>query len=259
MNRKGKDFPLRDFYSKIYPTYDRVNHVFTFGRDRAWRREAARNCILCFREGAAGDHDNQSVRILDICTGTGDFVLELARQLSSANIKADLWGYDFSGEMLQEARRKLADAGTTGEKIRISFEEGDVARMPFAGDSFDAAGITFGIRNLVYRNSSAGRHLEEIRRVLKPGGRLIILESGRPASGLWRLFNNIYLRFILPYLGGFLSGNLKAYSYLADSSRNYYSIPEMCGILEEHGFKCLESKALFLGSVMLVVVEKDMP
>jgi demethylmenaquinone methyltransferase/2-methoxy-6-polyprenyl-1,4-benzoquinol methylase len=93
-------------------------------------------------------------------------------------------------------------------------------------------------------------------RVMKNGGELVVLESSKPASPLWRIFNGFYLRFILPYLGGWISGNLKAYRYLASSSKNYYTIEEMAKILEVAGFDLILSKSLFLGSVMLLVLQK---
>ena len=117
-------------------------------------------------------------------------------------------------------------------------------------------GITFGLRNLVYNNSNASRHLSEMKRVLRQGGQLVVLESSKPKNPLWRVFNNMYLRFILPYLGGWISGNLKAYRYLAESSRNYYTMEEMTGILEKAGFDMIRSRSLFLGSVMLLVLQK---
>ncbi|RLD65807.1 MAG: SAM-dependent methyltransferase, partial [Bacteroidetes bacterium] len=138
----------------------------------------------------------------------------------------------------------------------IKFMQGDVGQMPFEDNSFGAMGITFGIRNLVYENSNASKHLAELYRVLKRGGRFVVLESSKPGNMVWRVFNNIYLRMILPYLGGLISGNLKAYRYLAKSSRNYYTISEMSGILESAGFNMVKGESLFLGSVMLVVAEK---
>jgi ubiquinone/menaquinone biosynthesis methyltransferase len=161
-------------------------------------------------------------------------------------------GYDLSPEMLEEARKKAADAGR-----KIEFIEGNVAKMPFADNRFDTAGITFGIRNLIYENSNADRHLAEIHRVLRMNGRLVVLESSRPDSRIWRFFNGIYLQFILPWLGGLISGNLKAYRYLAKSSKNYYSRKEMARILEQAGFRVIRSRPLFLGSVMLLVAEKQ--
>ncbi|MCK4747515.1 MAG: ubiquinone/menaquinone biosynthesis methyltransferase [Bacteroidales bacterium] len=243
MSRSSSDFPLKDFYSNIYATYDRVNRIFTFGRDVAWRRMAVDACL-----------QSDPGSVLDVCTGTGDFILEVARQTAKRDRTVILTGYDFSGAMLQEARRKRDLLKT--KNAEIDFIEGDVDQMPFEDNRFDAMGITFGIRNLVYENSNAERHLQELYRVLRPGGRFIILESSKPENRFWRLFNNIYLQFILPILGGILSGNLKAYRYLEKSSRNYYSVREMGDILEGTGFRMRGGRSLFLGSVMLLVAEK---
>ena len=240
-----KDFPLHDFYGDIYTSYDRVNRIFTFGRDRAWRRKAASELLV-----------NAPGRVLDLCTGTGDFILELAAQSAQAGRKIGLNGYDFSRDMLKEAERKKGEIQKRKSIPDISFREGDAGAMPYEDAHFDALGITFGLRNLVYENSNAKQHLSEIYRVVRPGGQLVVLESSKPASPLWAVFNSIYLRFFLPYLGGLISGNLKAYKYLANSSKNYYSIKEMEMILAAAGFQALRSRALFLGSVMLLVLEK---
>ncbi len=241
MSKPTSNHPLQDFYADIYPTYDLVNRIFTFGRDRSWRKKAVKACLL-----------NRPDSVLDVCTGTGDFILEVARR---AEPGLSLSGYDFSEDMLNEARRKQEELLGT-DLPPINFMQGDVGQMPFEDDSFGAMGITFGIRNLVYENSNATKHLAELKRVLKKGGRFVVLESSKPGNMVWRVFNNIYLRMILPYLGGLISGNLKAYRYLAKSSRNYYTISEMSGILEGAGFKMVKGESLFLGSVMLVVAEK---
>lgn len=241
MAQSSSSYPLQDYYADIYSTYDVVNRVFTFGRDRSWRKKAVMACL-----------ENKPDKVLDVCTGTGDFILEVAAESEPGRA---LTGYDFSADMLSEAVRKQK-LMSEGDFPQVRFVEGDVGQMPFKADGFDAMGITFGIRNLVYKNPNAHRHLAELYRVLKPGGRFVVLESSRPTSKLWRVFNNIYLRLILPYLGGFISGNLKAYRYLAKSSRNYYTISEMGGILEGAGFKVVKAESLFLGSVMLVVAQK---
>lgn len=237
-SKENIDFPLKNYYKDIYRRYDLVNRIFTFGQDSVWREKAVAECI-----------DNNPGRILDICTGTGDLILEIARNTNSGVV---LTGYDFSAEMLQKAKEKAEKVSNS-----IDFIEGDVARMPFDSGFYDSAGITFGLRNLVYENSNASKHLAEIHRVLKPGGRFVILESSKPGNWMWRLINGIYLQFILPYLGGIISGNLKAYKYLAKSSRNYYTREEMKKILNAGGFSVIRSKSLFLGSVMLMVAEKQ--
>lgn len=233
-----ENHPLQSFYKTIYVKYDLVNRIFTFGQDKNWRKKAVAAII-----------ENNPDRILDICTGTGDLILEIARKTSR---DVYLSGYDFSSEMLSKANEKAKK-----EEIQVDFIEGDVASMPYKDNSFDAAGISFGIRNLVYENSNADQHLAEIHRVLKPGGKFVILESSKPENRIWRFFNNMYLQLILPYLGGLISGNLKAYKYLSQSSKNYYTPTEMSAILETGGFKVSRSHSLFLGSVMLMLAEKQ--
>lgn len=240
-----KDFPLQSFYSDIYKSYDRVNRIFTFGRDKSWRRRAAGELLK-----TAPD------RVLDLCTGTGDFALELARQSSRNSSTIELTGFDFSEDMLKEAERKQAKLLANKQQTKVRFVEGDAGQMPFEDKQFESMGITFGLRNLVYENSNALKHLSEMKRVLGPGGQLVVLESSKPKSRLWRVFNDFYLRFFLPYLGGLISGNLKAYQYLASSSKNYYTMEEMGIILEKAGFAMIRKRSLFLGSVMLLVLEK---
>ena len=237
MDVDKKNYPLHSFYKDIYKKYDLVNRIFTFGQDKNWRKKAVAKCLA-----------NSPSEVLDVCTGTGDLILEIA---DSANKDVRLSGYDFSVEMLQKAREKASKTGT-----KIDFVEGNVAAMPFKDNFFDAAGISFGLRNLIYENSNAERHLEEIHRVIKKGGRFVILESSKPGNPIWRFFNGIYLQLILPYLGGIISGNLKAYKYLARSSKNYYTREQMSKILVTAGFNIESSQSLFLGSVMLMVVNK---
>jgi len=245
MSKEQKDFPLHSFYGDIHTSYDRVNRIFTFGRDRSWRRQAAKELLK-----------SQPRRVLDLCTGTGDFLLELARQADDSDKGIKLTGFDFSSDMLEEARNKEKEFQKRNSWTEIHFLEGDAGEMPFDDGHFESMGITFGIRNLVYENSRASIHLSEMNRVLRAGGELIVLESSKPASLLWRFFNESYLRFILPYLGGLVSGNLKAYQYLANSSKNYYTREEMGKILDVAGFTMIRSRALFLGSVMLLVLRK---
>lgn len=238
MATEKQNFPLHDYYKDIYKTYDLVNRIFTFGQDKNWRKKAVKAVF-----------ENNPKKILDVCTGTGDLIIEISEKSPPETLLA---GYDFSAEMLEKAREK-----SNNKRQNIEFSEGDVAMMPYENGFFDVAGISFGLRNLVYENSNAELHLSEINRVLMPGGRFVILESSKPSNRIWRFFNNIYLQLILPYLGGIISGNLKAYKYLAKSSKNYYTIAEMGIILEKAGFVQVRSRSLFLGSVMLMVVEKQ--
>lgn len=232
------NYPLKDYYKEIYVSYDKVNRLFTFGQDKSWRRKAIDEILA-----------QEPKAILDVCTGTGDLILETAKR-TSTNVA--LHGYDFSPEMLSLAEKK-----SNGLSNVPAFKQGDVAQMPYQESTFDVAGISFGIRNLIYKNSNAKKHIEEIYRVLKPGGRLVILESSKPSNAVWELLNRIYLLTILPLIGGITSGNFKAYRYLGKSSRDYFTKEQMGDFLHPFGFKRVLAKSLFLGSVMLIVVEKQ--
>lgn len=244
------DHPLQSFYQDIHSSYDRVNRVFTFGRDRIWRKKAARTLIK-----------NTPAAVLDLCTGTGDLILEIASMEAGRQIPLKLTGYDFTAAMLQEAEKKYLSlaSGYSGKKSfpKVRFIEGDAANMPFKDGEFEALGITFGLRNLIWENEAADRHLSEINRVLSENGSLVVLESSSPASAFWRFFNNLYLSYVLPLIGAVMAGNRRAYSYLGTSSRNYYTRSQMSDILANAGFRVEQSRSFMLGSVMLVAAVKE--
>ena len=127
MGDKREDFPLQNYYADIYKSYDRVNRIFTFGRDRHWRKKAAAECL-----------NSDPEQVLDLCTGTGDFIIELA-QMARGNIQ--LTGYDFSPDMLEVARTKYARISEQKEIPTLAFLEGDVGKMPFEDQRFHAIGI----------------------------------------------------------------------------------------------------------------------
>ena len=139
-------YPLKTYYSKIYKRYDLVNRLFTFNMDERWRKITARECLM-----------NRPQHVLDLCCGTGDLTVKLAKL---AKGDTEVIGYDFSEPMLDVARRK-----TERQHLHVDLVAGDVAKMPFADRFFDSIGITFGFRNLIYENENRERHLEEIYRV----------------------------------------------------------------------------------------------
>ncbi|MCG8687827.1 MAG: class I SAM-dependent methyltransferase, partial [Desulfobacterales bacterium] len=138
----------------------------------------------------------------------------------------------------------------------VEFVEGQALELPFDNETFDAIGITFGFRNLTYNNPNENRHINELSRVLKKGGRLVILESGSPANVIIRFFFTIYLFLFLVPLGGILTGNFKAYWYLALSSRHYYTRRQMGLLLKCFGFEMISVKKFLFGATNLFVVEK---
>ena len=205
---------VRELFGSIAPTYDRLNHLLSFGLDRRWwRRTAATFSAILARPDAS---------VLDICCGTGDMTAALlARRPASAE---PVTGLDFSSEMLALAHSKYPS-----ENVR--WIEGDAMTLPFPDNSFDLVTSAFGFRNLT--NYAAG--LTEIHRVLRPGGSIGILECNQPA-GLSGTFYNLYFHRILPLVGGWLSGERTAYDYLPASVRRFPRPPRMLQLMKEAGF-----------------------
>lgn len=215
---------VRQLFSSIAPTYDRANHVLSFGLDRRWWRGTA----VTFREILV----RPDARVLDICCGTGDLTAALlAERPSSAE---PVTGLDFSGEMLRLAERKYAGAN-------VSWVEGDAMALPFPDNSFDLVTSAFGFRNL--SNYAAG--LREIHRVLRPGGSIGILECNQP-EGLNGALYNLYFRHVLPVAGGWISGNRAAYEWLPSSVQRFPRPPRMLSLMRDAGFTSCAWDGYFL-------------
>jgi demethylmenaquinone methyltransferase/2-methoxy-6-polyprenyl-1,4-benzoquinol methylase len=231
-------FPLQEYYTRIYKTYDLVNRLFTFGQDRKWRRETIEACLK----------DNPE-QILDLCCGTGDLALGIAAATRRPII---ITAFDLNAGMLEVARSKAKRLGIQS----VDFRQGDAGSMPFASHIFDRITIGFGFRNLVWENPNQEKHLEEMSRVLKPGARLLILESAVPQSAFISFFYRIYLRLILVPLGGMLSGDWKAYRYLAGSSSGFYDLPALKRMMEPYKLILQSEKKYLFGSVNLLIATK---
>lgn len=205
---------VRELFGSIAPTYDRLNHLLSFGLDRRWWRRAA----LAFRKTLA----RPDARILDICCGTGDMTAAL---LALRPPNADpVTGLDFSSAMLNLAHQKYAAAN-------IRWIEGDAMHLPFPDNSIDLITSAFGFRNLA--NYAAG--LAEIHRVLRPGGYVGILEANQP-DGLSGSLYSLYFHHILPLAGGILSGDRAAYRYLPASVERFPRPPRMLQLMAGAGF-----------------------
>ncbi len=194
---------VRSLFDRIAPVYDPMNRMMTAGLDQTWRRLAVEAVVQ------PGD------RVLDACCGTGD--LALAAQREGGHVT----GLDFSGRMLERARRK-SDA--------VTWIQGDMLSLPFADGAFDAATVGFGVRNV----DDLEQGLRELRRVLRPGGRLAILEITQP-RGVLRPFFSLWFDRIVPLLGKVLPGG-SAYTYLPASVRRFPSAEDLAVLLERCGF-----------------------
>ncbi len=221
-----RNLEIRDNFDAIAPRYDLTNRVISFGIDLRWRR---------FAIGALADLPPRG-RVLDLACGTCDLALELLRQRPDARVV----GADLSRAMLGLARRKLAH-----DPIRLVNAPAEA--LPFRDGSFDAVTIGFGIRNVPdYRLG-----LREMLRVLRPGGRVVILEFSTPPSKLlWRVYN-YYFFHVLPHIGGWLTGHQEAYRYLTDSVSRFPAAAEFKADLEKAGFARVEVRSMHGGIVCI--------
>jgi demethylmenaquinone methyltransferase/2-methoxy-6-polyprenyl-1,4-benzoquinol methylase len=208
---------IRQMFSSIANRYDFLNHLLSFNIDRSWRRRAVKLI--------GAELSQKRSLCLDLCCGTGDLCLEMSRQ-GPARIIAS----DFSHPMLQLNRVKTQRLAV-GHRLEIA--EADALNLPFRADSFNALGIAFGLRNL----ESPSRGLSEMLRVLKPGGKLVILEFSKPTNASFDRFFQFYFFKVLPRIGGFFSKHDKAYSYLPASVRQFPTQRELCEIMAYCGFQ----------------------
>ena len=210
-------------FDKIASSYDRLNHIMTAGMDRLWRRRAAKEAIMTARRKTVSA---TNALALDVACGTGDMAVELLKRGCSVT------GIDLSEEMLAIARRKTAEA---------NFQLANAEALPFDDASFDAVTSAFGIRNFVHLDKG----LAEMARVLKSGGRMVILEMSTPDSALVRPFYNLYTRRIIPWLGSRIAGNREAYTYLPNSIERFPKGEAMLQKLEAVGLIAEQRKFFF--------------
>ena len=228
---------IQQMFDGIAPDYDRLNHLMSLGVDRSWRRRALREIVDAGRAQS----------ILDIACGTGDFSLAIAGRMHP---DSRITGLDLSEGMLAVMRDKVAKAGLEG---RISCEQGDSEAMRFADASFDVVTIAFGIRNFAHREAA----LREILRVLKPGGRLVILELSVPENRILRWGYNLYFKHFVPWIGGRISGDRAAYTYLPASVQAFPGRREWTATMAGCGYAQVRHKAFTLGLCRMYVGEKE--
>jgi demethylmenaquinone methyltransferase/2-methoxy-6-polyprenyl-1,4-benzoquinol methylase len=195
---------VRTMFDRIAPVYDVMNRVMTVGLDQRWRRQAVEAVV------------QPGFRVLDACCGTGDLAIAAEREGGIVT------GLDFSGEMLVRARRKSST---------IEWVQGDMLALPFDDGSFDAVTVGFGVRNV----ADLPGGILELRRVLRPGGRLAILEITHP-RGVLKPFFSLWFDRIVPLLGRILPGG-KAYTYLPASVRRFPGAEELATLIDESGFE----------------------
>ncbi len=219
---------IHRMFDKISPTYDRVNRIITLGQDMLWRKR--------FRKFMPAGKS----KLLDMATGTGDQILALQDHIESAV------GIDLSKDMLAIGEKKLKNFS------HVRMVCADAMDVPFEDGSFDVVTMSFGIRNV----TDTMRCLQEMHRVLKPGGRAIILEGGLSPYPLIKPLHLFYLRHVLPMLGGLISKERSAYEYLNKTIESYPHGPAFEKLLLDAGFQKAKANPLMLGSVYTYVADK---
>jgi demethylmenaquinone methyltransferase/2-methoxy-6-polyprenyl-1,4-benzoquinol methylase len=226
---------VQSTFAEIAPRYDLLNHLLSFNIDRGWRKVLLRRLEDKLQQPEA--------KILDLCCGTGDVLLDLQ---SAAN--ARIFGADFCHPMLIAAQGKAR-----GRHFTAPLVEADALQLPLADASLDAISIAFGFRNLTnYRGG-----LQELARVLKPGGVLAILEFSHPPGFFMRTAYGFYSRFILPAIGSLVSGSREAYAYLPESIRKFPRAEELKAMISAAGFSQSSYELLTGGVAALHIGRKS--
>ena len=214
---------IRDLFDDIAAKYDRFNHISSFGADRSWRRKAVR---------AIADTD-RPIKVLDVATGTADFAIAVSRKAANGS---HITGIDLSEGMLEVGRSKC-------QGLPIGLETGDAENLPYKDGSFDRVCVAFGVRN--FENLMKG--LEEMLRVLKTGGKLVILELSYPKNRFIFSLYKFYSLKILPKIGASMTGNKGAFNYLPDSILRFPLPEKFIPMLKEAGFTTVNARQFMFG------------
>lgn len=221
---------VKNMFADIADDYDRINSILSFGVHNAWRKKTV------LESGAkSGD------KVLDCATGTGDLAIEFKKAVGH---QGDVTGTDFCQEMIEHAPAK-ADK----ENLVVTFEVADAMDLPYEDDSFDISSIAFGIRNV----DDPVKCLNEMARVVKPGGRVIVLEFGQP-KGAVRIPYEIYSKHVMPAIGGFLSGNREAYTYLPETSAKFPAGENFINMMEETSVFSKQRAVKLTGGISYIYV-----
>lgn len=222
----NKQIIITDMFDGIAKSYDLTNSIISFNQDKIWRHKMA-----LFMPS------NKHISMLDVATGTGDVIIDLCRQFP--NIKNAI-GVDLAVNMLSIGRKKLYQHNLDHKVVLL---KADACNLPFANHSFDVITIAFGVRNIVNHDMA----IREFFRILNHDGKLIILEFSMPKNILVAFIYGLYFRYILPLIGGLLTGDVKAFRYLNNTVEKFYNQHEYKNILLHNGFTKVEIMTLSMG------------
>jgi demethylmenaquinone methyltransferase/2-methoxy-6-polyprenyl-1,4-benzoquinol methylase len=232
MPRKEK---VREMFDNIAPSYDRLNHILSMNVDKLWRRHALKEIV-----------DGTPQRILDVACGTGDSTISIAKAAAEGS---SVTGADISEGMMALVKGKAEKAGV-GERIGLQVADGEA--LPYEEASFDRVTCAFGIRNFEHKEKG----LEEFFRVVKPGGKAVILELSVPQNRVVRWAYDLYFLHVLPGIGGAVSGDKAAYRYLPASVHKFPSPKDFCRMMEDAGFRNVRCRTFTFGLCRMFVGER---
>ena len=225
---------IRKLFDNIAPDYDKLNHILSLNIDKGWRKKAVREIV-----------DVQSpLAVLDVACGTGDFTIEIAQKAAEGS---RVTGIDLSEGMMKIGREKIKAAGVSADMV-----QGDCEALQYEEGTFDRISVGFGVRN--FEHLELG--LQEMLRVLKPGGKLVILELSVPSNSLVRWFYKLYFLKILPAIGGMVSGDRGAYEYLPASVLRFPAPDKFTAMMQQVGYRNIVHKALTFGICRMYIGEK---
>lgn len=231
--QRSKKQQVEEMFDNIAHRYDFLNHLLSLGIDISWRKKAVKEI---------GKVNPKT--ILDVASGTGDFAFQ------ALSLKPDkIIGFDLSEGMLKYGRQKAIEMKVDNV---VEFVKGDSEKMPFADNTFDAMTVGFGVRN--FEHLTVG--LAEMHRVMRPGGRVAILEASNPPNAIIRWFYSLYFSNIVPFIGKLVSKDSRAYSYLPESVKAFPEGLEFVKILENIGFKNVKWQPLTFGACAMYLMEK---
>lgn len=225
---------VQEMFGRIARRYDLMNRLMTLGRDRAWRRSTVSQAL------AAPSVSPTRGRVLDVATGTGDLALEVLRQRPDTEVV----GLDFVPEMLYLAQQKAGEA-----IARVSLTAGDALHLPFPDGTFDAVVTGFALRNV----TDIPAAFKEMARVTLSGGRVACLEIAKPRTPLFRQWFALYFYRLVPVIGGWITGQRAAYTYLPHSLSAFLNPDEIVEVMRRTGWRSVRYRRLMLGTVAMHV------
>lgn len=218
---------VQGIFDGLAKDYDKMNDIISLGTHRSWRAKTMASIDI-----------PKNGQILDVAAGTGDWTIALAKELGD---KGHVTGFDLSSEMLAVTREKVREAGVS---FWVTLTQGNAMELPYEDDTFDLVTIGFGLRNL----PDAEKGMQELYRVLKPGGQLVVLETSQPDNPVIKPFWKMYFKGVMPMMGKVFAHDKDSYDYLEKTTEEFMSFTALADLMRETGFKTVAYQRFNFGA-----------